>query len=378
MRIAHVTSAVSRRADGVRETIEYSSAAQLELGHDVAVFGLAPRDQRVPAQQRWAGAPLHILPHAGPLSLGFAPKLSAELKAMAPDILHAHGLWTYPPAGAAQFRRRSGTPFILSPHGMLNGFALSLSRWKKRIASQLYQDAVFSAASLLHVTCEKELTEVRDYGLRQAVAIIPNGVALSGATPRGPRSKTVLALGRIHPIKGLDRLVAAWARVEPHFPDWTLRIVGPDVDGHAGALREMAGKLGISRLALEPPLYGADKDAALATASIFILPSLTENFAMTVAESLAAATPAIVSTAAPWPAIADRGCGWWIEPEPESLAATLREAIALPSATLQEMGKRGQSWMREEFTWASVADRLVATYAWLLDPGRRPSWIVLD
>lgn len=376
MRIAHVTNLVSNRADGVRAAIEQMSAAQALLGHTVSVTGLAARNRRDAARMRWAGAELHIAPHIGPL--GFAPSLPAHLEALGPDIVHAHGLWWYPPYAAARRRDRTGMPLVISPHGMLNDFALSLSRWKKRIASFLYQDSVFRIASLFHVTSDKELREVRDYGLDQPVAIIPNGVISSDGGTGQPRSKTVLVLGRIHPIKGLDRLIAAWGKVEPHFPDWTLRVVGPDIGGHAGQLQDQARQLAIAHMRIEPPLYGVDKDVALAGASLFALPSLTENFAMTVAESLAAGTPAIVSTAAPWSSIVERGCGWWIDPDVDSLAATLHRAMALSDAERRAMGKRGQAWMGEAFGWDSIASRLVMTYDWLLDRSPRPDWIVTD
>lgn len=378
MRIAHVTSGVSNRADGVRTTVEQLSAAQVQLGHDVSVSSLATRSQLTTAYKDWAGAELRIVRHAGPMSIGFAPSLPRHLVALNPDIVHAHGLWMYPPYAAAYQHRRVGTPFVLSPHGMLNSFALSLSRWKKRIASVLYQGNVFRAASLIHVTSAKELEEVRDYGLRQPVAVIANGVAGWTDTTPSPKSKTVLTLGRIHPIKGLDRLIAAWARVEAQCPGWKLRIVGPDVAGHAGELLEQARALGISHLTIEAPLYDGEKDAALADASLFILPSLTENFAMTIAESLAAGTPAIVSTGAPWSGIVERACGWWVKPDIEDLAAALRVAMTHPPGVLETMGKRGQAWMREEFAWSSIASKLVGTYDWLLDRSIRPDWVVVD
>ncbi len=141
---------------------------------------------------------------------------------------------------------------------------------------------------------------------------------------------------------------------------------------------EQARALGISHLTIEAPLYDGEKDAALADASLFILPSLTENFAMTIAESLAAGTPAIVSTGAPWSGIVERACGWWVKPDIEDLAAALRVAMTHPPGVLETMGKRGQAWMREEFAWSSIASKLVGTYDWLLDRSIRPDWVVVD
>lgn len=374
MRIAHVSSYLSNQADGVRAAIEQLSAAQQARGNDITVHALADRHDR--AEGGWQGAPLRLTPCAGPRSFGFSPKMAARLRVERPRIVHAHGLWMYPPCAAMRVCREIGAPFVLSTHGMLNPYALSLSRLKKRAASLLYQDRVFAAASLIHATSPHELEEVRAYGLTQPVAVIPNGVNWPDNRAPGPRSRTVLALGRIHPIKGLDRLIAAWAQVEADFPDWSLLIVGPDNGGHARALTDQARSLGIGRLRIEGPSFGAARDAALADAGLFVLPSLSENFAMTVAESLAAGTPAIVSTAAPWPGIAEQGCGWWIDPTPDRLAEALREAMALPDAARSAMGQRGRRLVREHFTWAAIAGEFAALFDWMLGTSdRRPSFV---
>ena len=135
--------------------------------------------------------------------------------------------------------------------------------------------------------------------------------------------RVVLSLGRIHPKKGLDRLVRAWAKVEAAHPDWRLRIVGPAELGHDAELRALAASLNLSRVSIEPAIYGEEKYTAFREADIFVLPTLNENFAMTVAESLAAGTPVISTKGAPWAGLEVERCGWWIDHGIEPLAAAL-------------------------------------------------------
>ncbi|MFX8616486.1 glycosyltransferase, partial [Acinetobacter baumannii] len=85
----------------------------------------------------------------------------------------------------------------------------------------------------------------------------------------GPRDRTVLFLGRIHPKKGLVHLLEAWGRIPEVSRGWRLRIVGPDEGGHAAELQNMAARLNLEGVSIEPPIYGPAKAAAYAKASLF-------------------------------------------------------------------------------------------------------------
>src|SRR5262249_3873749 len=157
----------------------------------------------------------------------------------------------------------------------------------------------------------------------------------------GPADRVVLSLGRIHPKKGLDRLVRAWARVEAAHPDWRLRIVGPDELDHAKELVALASELKTQHVSVEKSVAGDAKIAAYQQADLFVLPSLNENFAITVAEALAAETPVITTKGAPWRALQSEGCGWWIDHGIEPLAVALANAMVMTREALQAMGGRG-------------------------------------
>ena len=134
------------------------------------------------------------------------------------------------------------------------------------------------------------------------IAIIPNGVNIPNIKKKiaHKKRKTVISLGRIHPKKGLDILIKAWSRIEPIFNNWELKIVGPDELGHQKDLKVLIKNLNLQRVFIEPPVYGLDKDILLSRCNLFILPSKSENFALTVAESLSVEVPVIATKNTPW------------------------------------------------------------------------------
>jgi glycosyltransferase involved in cell wall biosynthesis len=260
---------------------------------------------------------------------------------------------------------------------MLGPEALQFSRRRKQLMWSCLQKRAVQAASCLHATSEQEYQDIRKFGLRQPIAVVPNGVDVPPWIDDRirPGLRTVLYLGRIHPKKGLDRLVNAWAHVERLRPHWTLRLVGPDENGYLELLRRQASQLGLSRISFEAPLFGQLKCEAYQAAEIFVLPTLNENFAMTVAEALAHGTPVICTKGAPWRDLETNGCGWWISHDIEVLAETLIQATSREPQELITMGKKGREWMLRDFSWKTLAAKMADVYRWLSEGGATPDSI---
>jgi len=297
------------------------------------------------------------------------------------DVIHDHGLWLMPNVQAGWASRGAQKPLVVSPRGMLAPEALAFSHLKKRAFWFLLQGNVVRNAACLHVTSEQEYAEIRAFGLDNPVAIIPNGIDVPNLpTILGEPSagRTVLSLGRLHPKKGLDRLVRAWAQVEATHPDWWLRIVGPSEQGYERSLRTLAVELGLVRISIEGAIYGEDKVAAYRDADVFVLSTLNENFALTVAEALAAGTPVISTKGAPWQALEGEGCGWWIDHGIEPLARALDRALEMPRPALEAMGARGRAWMKRDFSWDRVGGDMMAVYEWLVRGAEPPDTVRFD
>jgi glycosyltransferase involved in cell wall biosynthesis len=375
LRATHVTAGLDPVNGGLSYSVPRLCEALAAAGAETTLLSVAEKERGQRAFYHkgyhncsfaWDYARIPILHR-----LRISRDLSSALHraALTADVIHNHGLWVMPNISAGSATASVPTPLVVSPRGMLAPAALAFSRWKKRAFWALLQGSVIRNAACIHVTSEQEYEEVRAFGLANPVAIIPNGIDLpelacsQSAGPAGER--VALSLGRIHPKKGLARLVHAWSKVEARYPAWWLRIAGPPELGHDNELRALAVSLGLTRISVEGPIYGEAKTSAYRCADVFVLSSLNENFGLTVAEALAAGTPVISTKGAPWSGLEREGCGWWIEQGIEPLAAALAHAMALPRGALKAMGDKGHTWMARDFSWDCVGRSMLDVYHWL-------------
>ena len=323
-------------------------------------------------------------PGPPPSRLGICGSMARWLDAEARDgkieLLHNHSLWMMPNVYPGRVAARHHIPYIVSPRGTLATGALRSGSWVKSLFWPLVQAPSLRAVTAFHATSDGECADIRARGFHQPIAVIPNGVDVPPRAERAAGPPTILFLGRIHPSKGVETLLRAWARVAGAHPDWRLRIVGPDNAGHLGTMQRLARSLDLPRTSFDGPLTGAAKFQAYADASVYALPTQFENFGMTVAESLCMATPVIVTKGAPWQGLESNRCGWWIDAGVDACAAALDTAMRTRPEALQAMGERGRNWMIESFGWGSISERMRALYQWVLDGMPResaPSWVNL-
>jgi glycosyltransferase involved in cell wall biosynthesis len=382
LRAIEVVPGISEEASGPSYSVMRLCESLIALGHDVslAALDLGPV----------AGAAfLEMFPlGAGPRKLGRSPAMKRWLARQAGssrvDILHNHGMWQMSAVYPGWAARKWNVPLVVSPRGAFSRFAMKHGSPLKAIFWPLLQRPAIEAAGCFHATAEAEYEDIRRLGFRQPVAIIPNGIDIPAARPRRPAgARTLLFLGRIHKIKGLDMLLRAWRRVQGRFPEWRLDIVGSDdsyygSSGYLDQLRGLAASLGVERARFVGELRGDAKTEALSQAELFILPSYSENFGVAVAEALAAGTAAIVTRGAPWPRLGEKGAGWWVETSDDGVAGALDEALARPPGELDAMGKLGRAWMESDFGWERIAATMAETYAWTIRGGAAPCWVRTD
>jgi glycosyltransferase involved in cell wall biosynthesis len=325
----------------------------------------------------------------GPRRLGRSPPMKhwlyRQCKTKKVDIIHNHGMWmmsTIYPAWA--IKKGKHAKLIQSPRGAFSAWAMhSGSKWKP-FFWKCFQLPALQRVACFHATAEAEYQDIRRLGFKQPVAIIPNGITIPEKKHRAiKRSRTLLFLGRIHPVKGLDMLLPAWQALQKDFPEWDLKIVGNDdiyyaSTGYLQACKEQAKQLALERIEFHSSLYGEDKIKAYADAELFVLPSYSENFAMTVAESLAAGTPVVVTKGAPWQGLDGNGAGWWIDIHLDALVCCLRSAMSKSPIELAKKGDLGREWMKKDFSWELVTTRMLQTYHWLFDKSLSvPQWVKL-
>ncbi len=328
----------------------------------------------------------------GPAALGYSPELARLLPqhVSKDSVIHVHGLWMYPGWLARRLTRATGAPRIISPHGMLAPWALRNSRWKKRVAAYAFEGQNLRTASCLHALCAAEAKNIRDYGLKNAVAIIPNGVDI----PDGPESmrenrkpawkeqiepgrKILLYLGRIHPKKGLVNLLKAWSQIKKS--EWTLAIAGWEEGGHQGDLQKLASDLGLlSSVIFLGPQFGEAKSACYRDCDAFILPSFSEGLPMVVLEAWSYAKPVLMTPECNLQEGFAAQAALRVEPAIESIANGLDQLFQTSETERRAMGLRGLALVKDHFTWPKITLQMQAVYAWALGEGPQPESVLKE
>lgn len=384
MKIAFVLSSISRANGGISESVR-RLAQSLPAAGPAAVSVLSLRDafsdEDLPL---WHPLRPQCLPIRGPRAFGFAPALQPALAAGTPDITHTAGLWMYPSAAHHRWARRSRKPYVISPHGMLDAWALGNSAWKKQLAARLFERAHLEDAACLHALCAAEAESIRAFGLRNPICVLPNGIDLPAASDRkGPpiwsgrfpaERRVLLFLGRLHPKKGLMNLLQAWTSASA--TSWQLVIAGWDQGGHQLELEAFVEAQGLrDSVCFVGPLHGSDKAAAYAAAHAFILPSFSEGLPMTVLEAWANGLPVLMTTACNLPEGFAAGAALEISTDPAKMAHSLLAFFGSSEQDCAAMGQRGRSLAENQFNWSRIAGDFLAVYRWVAGAGPRPACV---
>lgn len=274
------------------------------------------------------------------------------------DAVHLHSVYLWPTWAAARAAKRAGRKYIISPRGMLSPEAVRAHRMLiKRLWISLIERQNLENAVALHATSRMEAEDLRSYGYQlPEIRVIPNGIEEEwfSETPGEPLSgeSVILCLGRISWKKQLDQLI----RMLPLVPGSRLVLAGNDEENLQGKLTRLAEQLGvIDRVSFPGMITGNEKKKLYRSASVFVLPSLSENFANVVLEAMSTACPVIVS---PGVGMADivlaSGGGYVLPPEPESMATAINRILS-DSVLRRELGSRGRAYAEKYLRWEGIA-----------------------
>ena len=314
-------------------------------------------------------------------TLGYKNKLSKIVTNNRHSIIHNHGLWLQCNHQSAIIAREYNIPYIISPRGMMEPWAFAYNAWKKKIVWWLWQKQALLNATAFCATSAQEAESIRSLGFKQPIAIIPNGVDLPPLHLRQNQEPSTiryaLYLSRIHPKKGLLNLVKAWSQVIPE--GWKVIIAGPDENGHQQEVQREITAAGLNDIfEFIGSVEGERKTQLFRDASLFILPTYSENFGIVVAEALASGTPVITTKGTPWEGLVTHNCGWWVDIGVDPLAVAVSQATSLSDAERNAMGQRGHEYVVSEFSWDGIGKMMVAFYDWILNGGTPPDCVRLD
>lgn len=279
------------------------------------------------------------------------------------DVVHLTAVYSFPTIPALLACKVLQKPVVWSLHGALQRWPGTTRPQAKRMWEWICRLAA-PKRLLLHVTSEEEVRQSRNRLPGIETVLILNGVDVPEKTAHteGNGVLRLLYLGRLHPIKAIENLLAACKLLNGS--SYTLTIAGSGDASYETSIRRKIQELALSdRVKMVGEVLGEAKRKLFENADVAVVPSHTENFGMIVAEALAHAVPVIASKGTPWKRIEEIGCGLWVDNDPGSVAHAIERMGAMQ---LGEMGQRGRRWMVEEFSWTRRAHEMIGCYNSLL------------
>ncbi|GAB1258023.1 glycosyltransferase [Aurantivibrio plasticivorans] len=308
----------------------------------------------------------------GPIKLRFAPKIKRTLEKIVkenPDsVIYSNNLWNYCALFPMLVSRRRRIPHIIAVRGELFPWCLKQGRLRKLISWWLFQKMALNSAALIHVTSKDELQAVRDLGITSPVALIPHGVTPIGLDvaqkwqelkQRKQEKRKILFMSRLHEKKGIDNLLSAWQNIESKLPDWELDLAGPDYGGYEKKINQLKSSGLLKNVEYLGMLKNKEKFQAFYDASIFILPSYTENFGVVIGEALSAGVPVITTENTPWEDISVHELGVVMRGNSvEEIQKSLLDMTRLDPTELSKKGEKASRFIADNFTWNVSANKM--------------------
>jgi glycosyltransferase involved in cell wall biosynthesis len=290
-----------------------------------------------------------------------------------PDLVHFHDTYIPFETALARLFRECRWPYIFSPRGGLRNFAQKTKFLKKQMGNLFFLNHFVNEARALHALCDQEAKEIKARFPDKQIFVLPNGIdedlfgkeLILSDKRDGNKDDIIFGfMGRIDiEIKGIDILSSALKILEKNKLCKGLKFifVGPFHTNND------KNRFDFFRKSLEYPttvvyagvVYGEDRWHFLNGLDVFIHPSRSEGFSNSIIEAMAFKKPCVVTPGTNMEKIIlDSGGGWMCEESPQSLA----KILIMIKENREEIIKRGclaQSYVKDNFTWASLANKYI-------------------
>lgn len=375
MRVAHIISALDARAGGPVAVLIGLTSALVTAGLQIRVVSTykVGHDLRLVETMRIRGIEVEVIgPCIGPLSWhpGIGPALRDVIREA--DVVHVHAVWEQVQHEAAVTAFREGVPYVITPHGMLDPWSLGQKSVKKKLYMAWRLRRNLDRAAAIHFLSDVERDLTKPLGLKAVKIVEPNGIELAEFDPLPPAGTfraryqlgdrpIVLFMGRLHPKKGLDLLIPAFAQAAPK--NAALVIAGPGSREYVDKVHALIQRNGLGERTLLPGmLYGRDRIAALTDADLFVLPSYQEAAPIAVIESLAAGTPVVISDRINiCKQIANAAVGGVVPTNVSALSKELGKWLG-DADRRQRASLKARAFVSEHYDWNRIARCLIDHY----------------
>lgn len=312
-------------------------------------------------------------PLIGPQKIKYSKGLytAIESSLVKDSIIHVHSLWNYPSFIAYRIAKKYNIPLVVSVRGTMYTWALEQRKYMKKFAMALFQKKMLQYASSIHITEKNESKALKKLGIYNNCLLVPNGIELEKKFDKINVSLLkkinysndkfyIMFLGRIVHNKGIHYLINSYIKLQNNYANVEILIVGGvEEKKYYNSLIKSNGVhfLGI--------LDGIDKHTIFEISSLFVLPSLGENFGMSIAEAMSYKLPVVTTTGTPWESLKNQKAGWWIELNQENVDSAIEEALNLSKDELKYMGEKSYEIIKD-FTWTKQSKKMKKYYLELL------------
>ncbi len=374
MKILHIIPGFEIRGGGGNRACAELCQSLAAFGHDVTVAHVGTKDEQ-------CFAPENVTTRAFPPFLlrgyAYSPTLRRYLRSQIPkvDLVHLHATWQYPNVTAARCCKIRHVPYIVQPHGNLHPWKLAHKAWRKMGHWRLVEKNILKNAAFIHVESDTDEEDVRRLIPEAKTFISPCGAFsklfevkmfpdfIKEKWPCFKEKKCLLYLARVDVNKGIEHLLNAYAKVLRFHHNYNLLIVGPDYAGTTERMKKLAHELGIgNNVVWGGMVTDEDRIRIIQNCDIYVLPSLSENFGISVLEALFCSKPVLTTTETPWHELSGHKAGIITQANAESIHDGLLRLMGLDHDALVKMGVNGYNLAKSKYEWSSIAQSLIQKY----------------
>lgn len=351
----------------------------ISQGHKVFVLTTNARhnsSQHLPISEDilYDGVPIRCCKMWGPAPPFWSPELRKQvrLRAHDHDIALIRSCWTYVGTAASRECRMAQLPYLAYPEGSLDPWLFRYSRLKKLFWWHLGERAYFQGAAAIVANTLSERERIRGMGFTNRIEVIPNGIHLPDLEAAVSRQELeekwgqlkgkrwILYMARLHPKKGLDLLLPAFARITRQFPEQILIIIGYEGNGYTKLVTHMVEQLELKdKVLFTGPVYGNMKIGLLKEADVFALTSYSEGQPMAVIDALGCGTPVLITEECNLPEVADVSAGFVVPISVDAIAQSLKDMLS-DDGLLGEMGQNALQLAISRFSLENVGRQTIA------------------
>ena len=329
-------------------------------------------------QLRGTEVPVHYTSAPCIPRIGYSPTLKRDIRRLGSyDVYHAQGIWQWNTYALVDVARENDRPYVITPRGMLYPQDIAKrSTLFKRLSLWLRLRNDLNRAACVHVTCNEEMEHCRKLGINSPMAVIPNPVELKQhETKEKDGVFRIGYLGRVSRRKNIHGLINAYINIGETARGTELVIIGDGDAEYKKELHNTARFIKYGTVRFLGFLNGEEKERAIDTLSVLVMPSEFENMGNVVLEALVRHIPCIATKGAPWHELETHGCGWWIDYNKEAIAKALLDAMRTPDDELRAMGERGRRLVEANYSMEAVAWKMKALYDWIIGVGKMPDFV---